>query len=85
MNKGERGFIISGKMMAEMLLRLGVYDEKVLSEYVKVTDRMKFKLWVLHNSWMIIFPERFQRWLYKRHLAKLDTESKEAISDVTNS
>ena len=77
MNKEERGFIISGKMMAEMLLRIGVYDEKVLSEYVEVTPSMKFKLWGLRNSWILIFPERFQRWLYKRNLTKLNTEEKE--------
>ena len=34
-------FIISGKMMAEMLLRLGVYDEKILSEYIQITDKIR--------------------------------------------
>jgi len=61
-------FIIEGKMMAEMLIRLGIYDEKLLSEYIQVTDIMKYNLWRLRNSWIFIFPERFQRWLYKRHL-----------------
>lgn len=70
----EKHFAIDGHQLAELFIRLGVYDEKVLSEYVTLTDNIRFKLWRLRNSWTFIFPERFQRWLYKRHLTKLDTE-----------
>ena len=69
-----RNFTISGKMMAEMLLRLGVYDENILSEFIILTEDIKFKLWGLRNSWAMIFPERLQRWLYKRHLRKFNVK-----------